>query len=95
MVKGGGIMLKRDDVILNNSDTKILWAIFETLQEIKSMLRVPATAEQTQESKAETSLEGLKRQELMALIKALPERPEGWTRFTNQEMINLLKKEGA
>jgi hypothetical protein len=88
-------MLKRDDVILNNSDTKILWAIFETLQEIKSMLRVPATAEQTQESKAETSLEGLKRQELMALIKALPERPEGWTRFTNQEMINLLKKEGA
>ena len=88
-------MLKRDDVILNNSDTKILWAIFETLQEIKSMLQVPATAEQTQESKAETSLEGLKRQELMALIKALPERPEGWTRFTNQEMINLLKKEGA
>ena len=88
-------MLKRDDVILNNSDTKILWAIFETLQEIKSMLQVPATAEQTQESKVETSLEGLKRQELMALIKDLPERPEGWTRFTNQEMINLLKKEGA
>ena len=88
-------MLKRDYVILNNSDTKILWAIYETLQEIKSMLQVPATAEQTQESKVETSLEGLKRQELMALIKALPERPEGWTRFTNQEMINLLKKEGA
>ncbi len=88
-------MLKRDDVILNNSDTKILWAIYETLQEIKALLQVPATAEQTQESKVETSLEGLKRQELMALIKALPERPEGWTRFTNQEMINLLKKEGA
>jgi hypothetical protein len=94
MVKGGGIMLKRDDVILNNSDTKILWAIFETLQEIKSMLRVPATAEQTQESKAETSLEGLKRQELMALIKALPERPEGWSKLSNAELIRLLK-EGA
>ena len=87
-------MLKRDDVILNNSDTKILWAIFETLQDIKALL-VPATAEQTQESKAETSLEGLKRNDLMALVKALPEKPEGWTRFTNQEMINLLKKEGA
>jgi len=87
-------MLKRDDVILNNSDTKILWAIFETLQEIKSMLRVPATAEQTQESKAETSLEGLKRQELMALIKALPERPEGWSKLSNAELIRLLK-EGA
>jgi hypothetical protein len=94
MVKGGGIMLKRDDVILNNSDTKILWAIFETLQEIKSMLRVPATAEQTQEGKAETSLEGLKRQELMALIKALPERPEGWSKLSNAELIRLLK-EGA
>ena len=90
-------MLKRDDVILNNSDTKILWAIFETLQEIKALLQVPATAEQTQESKAETSLEGLKRNDLMALVKALPTevKPEGWTRFTNQEMINLLKKEGA
>jgi len=88
-------MLKREDVVLNNSDTKILWAIYETLQEIKSLLQVPATAEQTQESKAETSLEGLKRNDLMALVKALPEKPEGWTRFTNQEMINLLKKEGA
>ena len=88
-------MLKREDVVLNNSDTKILWAIYETLQEIKSLLQVPATAEQTQESKAETSLEGLKRNDLMALVKALPEKPERWTRFTNQELINLLKKEGA
>lgn len=89
-------MLKRDDVILNNSDTKILWAIFETLQEIKSML-VPATAEQTQESKVETSLEGLKRNDLMALVKALPadKKPESWSKLSNKELINLLKKEGA
>ena len=84
-------MLKRDDVILNNSDTKILWAIFETLQEIKALL-VPATAEQTQESKAETSLEGLKRNDLMALVKALPEKPERWTRLSNAELIKLLKE---
>ena len=88
-------MLKRDDVILNNSDTKILWAIFETLQEIKSLLQVPATAEQTQESKVETSLEGLKRNDLMALVKALPEKPESWSKLSNKELINLLKKEGA
>ncbi len=89
-------MLKRDDVILNNSDTKILWAIYETLQEIKSMLQVPATAEQTQESKAETSLEGLKRNDLMALVKALPDKvkPEGWSKLPNAELIRLLK-EGA
>jgi hypothetical protein len=90
-------MLKRDDVILNNSDTKILWAIYETLQEIKSMLQVPATAEQTQESKAETSLEGLKRNDLMALVKALPadKKPESWSKLSNKELINLLRKEGA
>jgi hypothetical protein len=89
-------MLKRDDVILNNSDTKILWAIFETLQEIKALLQVPATAEQTQESKAETSLEGLKRNDLMALVKALPDKvkPEGWSKLPNAELIRLLK-EGA
>lgn len=90
-------MLNKSELTLNNTERKLLWGIYETLQEIKALLQVPATAEQTQESKAETSLEGLKRNDLMALVKALPTevKPEGWTRFTNQEMINLLKKEGA
>ena len=82
-------MLKRDDVILNNSDTKILWAIYETLQEIKALL-VPATAEQT----AAADFDSLKRNELMALVKALPEKPEGWSKLSNAELIRLLK-EGA
>ena len=82
-------MLKRDDVILNNSDTKILWAIYETLQEIKTLL-VPATAEQT----AAVDFDSLKRNELMALVKALPEKPEGWSKLSNAELIRLLK-EGA
>lgn len=80
-------MLKRDDVILNNSDTKILWAIYETLQEIKALL-VPATAEQT----AAADFDSLKRNELMALVKALPEKPEGWSKLGNQELIRLLKE---
>ena len=63
---------------------------YETLQEIKTLL-VPATAEQT----AAVDFDALKRNDLMALVKVLSEKPEGWTRFTNQEMINLLKKEGA
>ena len=82
-------MLKRDDVILNNSDTKILWAIYETLQEIKTLL-VPATAEQT----AAVDFDALKRNDLMALVKALPEKPEGWSKLSNAELIRLLK-EGA
>ena len=82
-------MLNKDDVILNNSDTKILWAIYETLQEIKALL-VPATAEQT----AAVDFDSLKRNELMALVKALPEKPEGWSKLSNVELIRLLK-EGA
>lgn len=42
-------MLIRDDVVLGNSETKILWAIYQTLQEIKGRLPVPAAAEQTTE----------------------------------------------
>ena len=80
-------MLKRDDVILNNSNTKILWAIFETLQEIKGLLQVPATAEQTPVSEAKPQLEELKRNDLMALVKALPDKvkPEGGV---NYQMLN-------
>lgn len=79
-------MLKRDDVILNNSDTKILWAIFETLQEIKALL-VPATAEQTT-----ADYDSLKRNELMALVKNLPERPDSWSKLGNKDLIKLLKE---
>jgi hypothetical protein len=89
-------MLNKDELTLNNTERKLLWGIYETLQEIKTLL-VPATAEQTQESKVETSLEGLKRNDLMALVKALPadKKPESWSKLSNKELINLLKKEGA
>jgi hypothetical protein len=49
------MMLSRDDVVLNSSETKILWGIYETLQEIRDLMGrgatipVPATAEQTEE----------------------------------------------
>lgn len=92
-------MLSRDDVVLNSSDTKILWGIYETLQEIRGLMGrgatipVPATREQTADG-ATYILEGLKRNELMALVKALPEKPEGWPKLGNAELIKLLK-EGA
>jgi len=82
-------MLNKDELTLNNTERKLLFGIYETLQEIKTLL-VPATAEQ-----AAVDFESLKRNELMALVKALPEKPEGWSKLSNKELINLLKKEGA
>ena len=83
-------MLNKDELTLNNTERKLLFGIYETLQEIKTLL-VPATAEQT----AAADYDSLKRNDLMALVKALPEKPEGWSKLSNKELINLLKKEGA
>jgi hypothetical protein len=94
MVKGG-TMLKRDDVILTNSEVKILWAIYQTLQEIKTILSVSATREQTADSEADVPLDELKRNDLMALIKAMPNKPDRWSSLSNTELVNLLRKEGA
>lgn len=82
-------MLHKEELTLNNSERKMLWGIYETLQEIKALLR-PATAEQTET----VDLDSLKRNDLMALVKALPEKPEGWPKLTNKQLIELLKEGG-
>ena len=81
-------MLNKNELTLNNTERKLLYGIYEALQEIKSLL-VPATAEQTA-----ADLDSLKRNELMSLVKALPDKPEGWSKLPNPELIKLLK-EGA
>jgi len=81
-------MLNRNELTLNTTERKILYGIYETLQEIRVLL-VPATAEQTA-----ADLDSLKRNDLMALVKALPNKPESWSKLTNPELIKLLK-EGA
>jgi hypothetical protein len=86
--------IDRKEVVLNSTEKKLLWGIYETLQEIKTLLMVPATREQTLDCQNDF-LEGLKRNELMALVKDLPEKPEGWSKLPNAELISLLKKEGA
>jgi hypothetical protein len=90
-------MFERDELVLNTTDKKLLFAIHQTLQEIKALLPVPATREQTAEDRAATPLEEMKRNELMALVRNLPDgvKPGRYQRFTNQELIDLLKKEGG
>ncbi len=90
-------MINREGLILNTTERKLLWGIYQSLQEIKDLLGESATREQTQSSEVVAPLENLKRNEIMALVKSLPDeaKPEGWTRFTNVELINLLKREGV
>jgi hypothetical protein len=42
--------LDRKDLTLNSTERKLLWGIYETLQEIRDLLKVPATREQTAEA---------------------------------------------
>jgi len=62
--------------------------LFNIWQELAKM-NEPATAEQTQ-----PSLDGLKRNELMALVKALPNKPESWSKLNNEQLKQLLKEGG-
>ena len=88
-------MLDKSELTLNNTERKLLYGIYEThcetlkvLQEIKTLL-VPATAEQTT-----VDFDSLKRNELMALVKNLPEKPDSWSKLGNKELIKLLKDGG-
>lgn len=80
-------MLDKSELTLNNTERKLLYGIYETLQEIKALL-MPATAEQT----AAVDFDSLKRNELMALVKNLPEKPDSWSKLGNKELIKLLKE---
>lgn len=62
---------------------KLLFNIWKSLEAMNE----PATAEQVR-----PDLNELKRNDLMALVKALPVKPEGWTRLSNVELVKLLKE---
>ena len=62
--------------------------LFNIWQELAKM-NEPATIEQTR-----PNLDGLKRNELMALVKALPNKPESWSKLSNEQLKQLLKEGG-
>lgn len=65
---------------------KLLWNIW---RELKTGGEEPAAREQVQ-----PDLDGLKRNELMALVKLMPDKPPGWSKLSNEQIKQLLK-EGA
>ena len=73
--------ITKDDIV--GTTNKLLYCIWQELMAINES----ATAEQIR-----TDLDRLKRNELMALVKALPIKPESWSKLSNKELINLLKE---
>ena len=43
------------------------------------------------EEPKEQNLDDLKRGDLIAKVKELPDKPQGWTKLSNEELKNLLK----
>jgi hypothetical protein len=77
-----------NDINLVNSEIKLLYDIRELLIEQNELLK-RLTDNQTT---AKVDIENLKRADLMKLVKELPDRPQGWTKLSNDELKALLKE---
>ena len=71
------------DLNLNSTERKLLFDIRELLIEQNKLLK---TLLPNQED-----LSALKRSELMARAKELPNKPHGWTKLSNEDMRTLLR----
>ena len=71
------------DLNLNSTERKLLFDIRELLIEQNKLLK---TLLPNQED-----LSALKRSELMARVKELPNKPHGWTKMSNEDMRTLLR----
>jgi hypothetical protein len=80
-----------NDINLVNSEIKLLYDIRELLIEQNELIKSLITKENQNESNNQPKLDGLKRADLMALIKELPNKPQGWTKLPNEELKALLK----
>lgn len=93
-------MIDENTLILNSTDKILLFEIYKQLVSLNS--NIEAIREDLKPSNTnipfseETSLKidytGMKRAELMKLIAGLDNKPEGWTKFSNKELIKLLER---
>ncbi len=91
--------LKRQDVVLHNSETRILWAIYELLLEMDKKLDKadkPEKAKAAVAKKLKAENETISRKEIVEKMKSLPTRKRlaGWTTKSNEILIEFLEKEG-
>lgn len=67
---------------LNTKTDQLLFNIWQELKAIKQLLQ-----------EEENDYSKMKRHELMAEVKKLENKPKGWTKFTNEQLIELLRGE--
>lgn len=77
-----------NDINLVNSEIKLLYDIRELLIEQNELIKL-LTTERNTGTTAQT--DDLKRADLMKLVKELPDRPQGWTKLSNNELKALIK----
>lgn len=75
-----------DDINLVNSEIKLLYDIRELLIEQNELLKGF-----TGKKEVPINEDNLKRADLMALVKVLANKPQGWTKLSNDELKALLK----
>jgi hypothetical protein len=77
-----------NDINLVNSEIKLLYDIRELLIEQNEFLKLLTKTDNQTTAK----VDDLKRADLMKLVKELPDRPQGWTKLSNDELKALLKE---
>ena len=93
-------MINENDLVRVTSETKVLLEILNLLNTLNS--NIEGLREDLKSSnvntpvKEETSLKldymDMKRPELMKMVAELKSKPEGWTKYTNKDLIKILEK---
>ena len=79
-----------NDINLVNSEIKLLYDIRELLIEQNGLLKLLTKTDNQTTAK----VDDLKRADLMKLVKELPDKPQGWTKLSNDELKALIKDGG-
>jgi len=69
---------------ITSQTNELLYNIWQELIKLNNSL--------SSDTKEEKDYSHLKRQELIALVKELPNKPELWPRLSNDKLIKLLKE---
>lgn len=93
-------MLSEKDLVKVTSDTKVLLEILKELNKLNSNIEglredlksSDITIPFDEKPSLRIDYTEMKRPELMKLATDLGNKPEGWTKFSNKELIKLLER---
>ena len=78
---------------INSVTNQLLYNIWQELKGIREDLKSSNTNIPFSDEKSlRVDYTSMKRPELMKLVTDLEDKPEGWTKFSNKELIKLLER---